>query len=309
MTLDLGGEGCRSELVTRERRGAVTGSERLALDAHLATCAACRLSRGVFDDFDAADVVDVHDGVRIQGLSEVARRWRGVGARRDSNRRRVRTLAAAAALVVCGGSASAAVWWWRRPVVERSIAAAPAFAMTPSPERAGHRDRLAAAPPAARLPELSGTEAPRARPRPRATVRVASGAVANRARADSPSAAALLQQATEARQSGAGDRAAGLYRQLQREFPASPEAVLSAVPLGRLLLDGGSPRASLAQFDGYLGRSRGGALIPEALYGRARALAQLGDRAEERRTWARLCADFPQSAYAPLGRRRLAEPE
>ncbi len=118
-----------------------------------------------------------------------------------------------------------------------------------------------------------------------------------------------MQQATEARQRGDRTRAAELYRRLQRQFPASAEAVLSAIPLGGLLLDDGLPRAALAQFDDYLGKAHGGALIPEALYGRARALGRLGDRAEERRTWTRLCADFPDSAYAPLGRHRLAELE
>jgi TolA-binding protein len=123
------------------------------------------------------------------------------------------------------------------------------------------------------------------------------------------SAASLLRQATDARRTGARDRAVELYRRLERDFPGSPEAVLAAVPLGRLLLETGYPRAALAALDGYLGAARGGTLIPEALYGRARALAELGDRAEERKTWQRLCADFPGSVYAPLGRRRLVELE
>jgi TolA-binding protein len=50
-------------------------------------------------------------------------------------------------------------------------------------------------------------------------------------------------------------------------------------------------------------------LIPEALYGRGRALTGLGDRAEETRTWQRLLRDFPDSAYAEPARRRLAELE
>ena len=154
-------------------------------------------------------------------------------------------------------------------------------------------------------PPASGTSV-RQRPRPvlRAAAETRAGALP-----PSTSATSLLQQATEARQRDERARAAELYRRLQREFPGSAEAVLSAVSLGGLLLEDGLPRAALTEFDGYLAKARGGALIPEALYGRARALGRLGDRAEERRTWTRLCADFPDSAYASLGRHRLAEIE
>jgi outer membrane protein assembly factor BamD (BamD/ComL family) len=38
-------------------------------------------------------------------------------------------------------------------------------------------------------------------------------------------------------------------------------------------------------------------------------LAVLGDRQEERQSWERLLANFPDSAYAPLARRRLADLE
>jgi TolA-binding protein len=157
-------------------------------------------------------------------------------------------------------------------------------------------------------PQTAASRSPEAPARPR-TARAASRAAVETVPAGPAAAASILRQATEARQRGERARAAELYHRLQREFPASAEAALSAIPLGGLLLDDGLPRAALTEFDGYLTRARGGALIPEALYGRARALARLGDRAEERRTWMRLCADFPDSAYAPLGRHRLAEIE
>ena len=119
--------------------------------------------------------------------------------------------------------------------------------------------------------------------------------------------ARLLREASDARRAGDAERAMGLYRKLQEQFARSPEAVLSAVPMGRLLLDRRRPQAALGQFDAYLGSSRGGVLIPEALYGRGRALASLGDRKEERQTWVRLLVDFPDSTYGPTARRRLAE--
>ena len=119
-------------------------------------------------------------------------------------------------------------------------------------------------------------------------------------------ATALLAEAGRARGEGQLDRAASLYRRLQREFPGTPEALVSTVPLGRLLLDGGSARAALAAFDGYLRGMPRGPLVAEALYGKGRALEALGDGVEERRTWERLVTDQAGSAYAPHARRRLA---
>ena len=102
------------------------------------------------------------------------------------------------------------------------------------------------------------------------------------------------------------DRAASLYRRLQREFPGTPEALVSAVPLGRLLLDGGAARPALAAFDAYLRDVPRGPLVAEALYGKGRALEALGDRDEERRAWERLVGDHAGSAYVPHAQRRLA---
>jgi TolA-binding protein len=296
-----GAADCRSELVVEGRRGRLSEQGRLALDAHLAACAACRLAGEVSGDFDAADAVDLRDGARIRALSDVARRR--VWGREGRSSVRWRAVAAAAALVIFCGSASAAVWLWRRPAVSPAGVARPP--VPPAEVAARARASAAATGPVATAATLPTAEAV---PRPRAA-RPAMRPVALVRPADTVTAGSILRQATEARQKGERPRAADLYRRLEREFPASPEAVLSSVSLGSLLLDDGLPRAALAEFDGYLARAHGGALIPEALYGRARALARLGDRPEERKTWTRLCADFPESAYAPLGRRRLAELE
>ncbi|HEY4395449.1 MAG TPA: tetratricopeptide repeat protein [Polyangia bacterium] len=290
---------CRSELVVQARRGQLSEQGRLALDAHLAACSACRLAREVSADFDDADAVDLHDGARIRSLGDLARRKTWGQARAPA---RLRAVAVAAAVVIFCGSASAAVWWWRRPVPAARRAATP----LELPPRA--RVQVRSASPAALAPPLPVVPAPTTLARARVS-HPATKTLALVHTGDGETAGALLRAATEARQQGERSRAAELYRRLQREFPASREAVLSAVSLGGLLLDDGLPRAALGQFDGYLAGARGGALIPEALYGRARALARLGDRAEERKTWTRLCTDFPDSAYAPLGRRRLAEIE
>jgi TolA-binding protein len=307
----IAGDDCRSELLVAARRGRLSDGGRLALDAHLAVCPSCRMSHDVSCDFDSAEAVDLHDGARIRALADRARLSLGGGAGIDSvgsvGRRgtrvrppvRLRALGAAAALVVFCGSASAAVWWWRRPAPVRPSVAPRTFASALSVS-------TSVRPPQASLPLAVPVAQLRARPRlvPHATLAARASTAPS-----ATSATSILQQATEARQRGDRARAAELYRRLQREFPLSAEAALSAIPLGGLLLGDGLSRAALAQFDDYLGRAHGGALIPEALYGRARALARLGDRTEERRTWTRLCADFPDSAYAPLGRHRLAELE
>jgi TolA-binding protein len=308
---------CRSELLVGARRGRLTDAGRIALDAHLATCASCRMSREVSADFDGAEAVDLHDGARIRALADRARgrfgRFGGTGRSSGRAPARLRAIGAAAALVILCGSASAAVWWMRRP----SLAPARSVAAPPSTTRAAPEAAVRSqAPATVRSTAVTTPSAPpasatsvRQRPRPvlRAAAETRGGAPPPSA--SSASATLLLQQATEARQRDDRARAAELYRRLQREFPASAEAVLSAVSLGGLLLEDGLPRAALTEFDGYLAKAHGGALIPEALYGRARALGRLGDRAEERQTWTRLCVDFPDSAYASLGRHRLAEIE
>jgi len=290
-----GGNECRGELLGQSRRGALTDAGRLALDAHLASCAPCRLARDVLADFDQVDVVDIRDGGRVRALVDAARAAKASSGSRGRARaqRRVRFAAAAAALIVCGGSASAAVWWWRRPAPPASeTAARPVVtARADAPARVASRPALAA-PAAVVVPTAPA-------PRHRAAARSAVSG-------DAPSAAALLAQAGRARGDGQLDRAASLYRRLQREFPGTPEALVSAVPLGRLLLDGGAARPALAAFDGYLRDVPRGPLVAEALYGKGRALELLGARDEERRTWERLVGDHAGSAYVPHAQRRLA---
>jgi len=320
---------CRGDLVARERRGELSGNDCLALRAHLAECASCRVSRQIYVDFDDVSGIDVYDGARIERMSSAARRWahhRGRGARPGQawldRRRRLRGLGLMlAALLVCG-TASATVWLWRHP---RSYAVRAPEASAPAPSRPLASAAAAAAaatsastaastsgrldvPRRAALPGVAGHRVAHAPARQLAQLGqdVPASSAAWRA---ASRAAELLRQASDARRAGDGERALALYRSLQRDFPSSQEALVSSVAIGGLLLAGGTPRAALGEFEAYLGSSRGGELIPEALYGRGRALAALRDRSEERRTWQRLLADFPDSAYAPWARRRLADLE
>ena len=342
-----GAEECRGELIARERRGELSGNECLALRAHLAECQSCRMARQVFVDLDDVSGVDLHDGLRIEKMSLAARRW-GQQASRPrvrswtrpwASHRPLRALAFAAVVLLIGGTASATMWWFRHPqptapIIEKIDAAG----SLESGPRAGKRARRKAegTPPPAQTanPVAEPAVIAMVDPAPAAPLEVPAPAAApepataprvrhhrdRRLALRSPvqgdgddgatgTPAALLHQASGARRAGDSDRALAVYRRLQQAFPRSAEATLSSVSLGGLLLDRQLPRAALAQFDAYLMASRGGVLIPEALYGRGRALAALGDRREEGRTWDRLLKDFPDSTYAPFAKRRLQELE
>ena len=312
---------CRGELVARAQRGPLSAAERSALRAHLASCDSCRLTQQVASDFAEMRAVERGDESRLERMSALARRAASGGGgpvRRRGLPARLRAAAVAAGVVLVAGTASATVWLL--PLLSRPAPAPPASA---SPRRietiASSATRrgaaLEVAPPP---PPVIVTPAPGLAPPEAVAVRAAAAGTPVRARARA-SAAALLREARAATTGGRGAEAVALYRKLQRDFPASTEAVVSAVPLGRLLLERASPQAALTEFNRYLrddvGKdlrydlraARAGALVPEALYGRAQALARLGDREQERATWRRLVADFPDSPYSALARRRLTE--
>lgn len=285
---------CHSELVLRVRRELASCSDRIALEAHLAACESCRLSFHFGKAFDCIGAVEVDDGARIERLASNARaRWahkaRASGFRQRARRFRVALLAAACVLGVGVAGATFGLLQ-REPALQPSSSTlAPVKTAAPTPRvhsLAPRRDSAAQAEPA-----------PATASAPRRATR------ATPAR----SATALFKDANEARRRGQLEQASALYSKLQSEFPRSPQAVMSAVSLGGLLLSSGRSDAALAQFERYLQQSRGGGLAAEALYGRGRALAGLGRRAEERLTWERLLREFPACPYAGRAERRLAE--
>jgi TolA-binding protein len=320
---------CPGDLLAIEQRGELSDAQRSALQAHCAECSSCRYARRVFADLADGGGVEPQDGAKIERMSNAARRWAHQRSRRASrslkDRRRPRAFVLTAWMLLVGGTASATAWLWRHPPARDAhsttmLGAPPGGAQIEgrARRRVGNSETadapVSVAPPAATaiepaiFPSSFGGPGPASRA---ATDRDMPPPSRRRARMTgdrSPmTPASLLRQASDARRAGDDERAIGLYRKLQDDFPTSAEAVLASVPIGGLLLQTSAPRAALAAFDAYLTSSRAGALLPEALYGRGRALAVLGDRREERRTWERLLADFPDSAYGPLARRRLAE--
>ncbi|AUX20880.1 uncharacterized protein SOCEGT47_013560 [Sorangium cellulosum] len=387
---------CRSELLVRVRRGAATEPDRLAFDAHLGTCASCRMSWELARAFDAVGAAEPGDAELLARIARVAigegafdprresapvrpdndvgrrgdvgrggdagrgsdagrgddvgERGSGLGrggdagepgsglaGRRGAGWRRGAWLYAVAAVLAGGVAAAAAALVQGRPAPE----ATPSARRLEPPLRGMMSRPRAAAPPEAvppasgaapvdATPAPSSAPAPAGAPPPRAAPEPAAPAARPRGAARGPSAAAppatasspmgssaaaasavtaeqLFREANDARRAGSARRAIALYRALQQGFAASPEATLSLVSLGSLLLDTGAPAAALAQFDRYLAAAGSRALAVEALYGRGRALRALGRSGDEAQTWRRLLREHPSSPYAEHARRRLTE--
>lgn len=296
---------CRSELVLRERRGELSPAERTAYVAHLGLCESCRLARQLGRDFDEDAGLEPGDGARILALAEQARRWAARQNRgskdvapvptRSRPSLRARTLLVAAALpLLIAAAASAGYGVYRARVSHEEGAPAAGTKKATAPPRAPRYAPATREPvpePAPAAPESTVAVPPRA---------AAAARVPARTRG---TAAERFELANAARQSGDIARAITLYRELERDFPASPEAAASELRLGSLLIERGRAGAALEQFERHLRRP--GALVPEALYGRGRALAALDEATAERQTWIRLLRDFSTSPYAAHARRRL----
>ena len=154
--------------------------------------------------------------------------------------------------------------------------------------------------------EPAPAEEPAATPHPEGFARAESPAASSGARARE-----LFAQANAKRRAGDDWGARRLYQELQQRHPQSPEAEVSRVALGRLLLERSQdPKAALDQFDSAMnqpGQSDQAGLAEEALFGRATALMRLGRTDDERKTWLLLLDRFPGSVYADRAHARLRE--
>ena len=98
----------------------------------------------------------------------------------------------------------------------------------------------------------------------------------------------LFARANRVRQEGDAASALALYRELLQRFPASNEAVVARLSVGRLLEAGGDASGALAEYNAYLADGRRTELREEALVGRARMYEKLALREEERQAWQEL---------------------
>lgn len=291
---------CRAELVLAERRGELPRVARQALDNHLRVCDSCRILREYGGAFEGEQQVDVGDAAKLDAMLAASDRWlrRARTQRwRVPSTRRYRLALLAAALSVCSMAAAAAAIVTRVGSPSQvELPAKPWTANPASPARAAIASALVApfAAAARRLPpDLTESVAKR-----RAPVNESEPGV---------TAAQLLQQATLSRRNGSTGEATKLFRRLQQQYPSTREAKLSLVAFGSLLLETGQPAEALEQFNRYLVSSAGQSLNAEALYGKGRALAQLGRTQDERSAWLQLVERFPNSPYVSHARKRLAQ--
>jgi tetratricopeptide (TPR) repeat protein len=310
---------CPDSLLARARAGTLSSLERSQLQRHLGQCEACRVSLAVGQDFDGALAAQSDDTRIVTRVVEAVRAAATVRASVSRPARRARrggrlfAYSVAAALLTISCVVGAA-----RPSVRRTLAVflglqdrevrndAPTVEVIP--RTVPRRESLGEMPVVASS-SLDTPQAPTQEPTP-------SPRYGGLARADSSqgreasSAKDLFARANAERRAGDEPGAKRLYQELQQSYPQSPEAEVSRVALGRLLLERSDPQAALDQFDRAMnrpGQSDQAGLAEEALFGRATALLRLGRTDDERKTWLQLLQRFPGSVYADRASARLNE--
>lgn len=312
------------DLIARSRRGELSANEERQLQRCLRASPTLRVAHLVGGDFDRVGEVEPGDDEQVRQFVADAMRRRATASRRWRGPRRLVGGLLAAALLLSG---TTAFGWWRgwvrlgfapAPAVATAASAAcPTTVPVDSPRRARPAKRTpdgspsaraegetAAADPLPRQPRASARP-PLAKPRPHPMSATSSTAAFERIETEPVTAETLFSSGNEARRAGQSARAIALFQELQQRFPASAEARLSRLSLGRIWLAQGRAQAALEQFDGYLGS--GGPLTEEALLGKARSLAALGRFEEERTAWQTLQRRFPTSVYRTQAEERLRQ--
>ncbi len=339
--------GSSEDLSVLSRRRALTLPESRRLELALKSSDESLLLHGAGSDYDAMDTSRPGDEDFVERLAErAAVRYASpsvhLAGRAGPRRRRASQLGAA---VLLAGVLAAGAWGIERThrpaqatpadetpssAVARPPGAAPARAPRSQVNDPDAPAPLTAAPSPAEPPPGAGVSSGAARQptsphgdaealtgtSPQPSPSPAAVAVAPRANGAEPGpsvaspvdAATLFARANSERKAGDVARAVASYGELQRLYPSAPEALLSHVLTARLALRSGDFSGALAHFDRYLAAARNGALVEEALQGRAQALRALGRPEAERRTLEELVERFPKSIQARAARSRLASP-
>ncbi|MBN2197399.1 MAG: tetratricopeptide repeat protein [Polyangiaceae bacterium] len=286
------------DLSVLARRGEATASEQRRLMMLLGASDTERFLDAFGRDCDGIALADRGDRARLERMVE-----RVVAAAPPPRPRWARrTAATAAGVALVSVTAVAGAF-----TIPRWLASP---TETPAATRCPGDDPATSRPPAARetapaAPTSAGASTPSATspspPTPSAIPSVSPS------RTDTRSAAEAFARANALRRQGRIPAALSAYSELQLGFPGSPEASLSHVVLGRLLLQQGLASAAHTQFSQYLSRTPGGALAEEAMFGQANALRMSGRTGDERRVLRQLVARFPNSITARAARTRLEE--
>jgi TolA-binding protein len=296
---------CQSDIVARARRYPLSREEQGQLEEHLAVCGACRMARRLGADFDAIGGVRPGDGAIILGLADrlVRRPRRGRVGMPHAGARKGAVAAAAVFALLAGAAAAYALIDRHTPPPSPPAEALLHRASSASPDEV---EVVASAGPRASRVEATATADDAPAPRKRHARAQAPAATAPEA-TTTDSAAVLFVNANAERRAGHAAEAIALYDDLEKRYPDADEARAARVSLGKLLLAGGQPSDALRQLEAYLSASPNGTLAPEALFGDAQALQQLGRKDDERGAWQRLVERFPYSVYTAQARRRLQD--
>ncbi|HVU00157.1 MAG TPA: tetratricopeptide repeat protein [Polyangiaceae bacterium] len=300
-----------TDLVALGRRGLLSEAEERELHVALARDPAVGVAQAVGTAVDHDTAVRAGDDDLVKRAAEAALarvadsglfpapepRPSGFRALRTPARRRGLSVMLAAALVLFTGAAFAlwtngiAARWFGRPV---TVQTEPVVVRPTETAKAAPVAPAASAAPDSVVDE-SGPSAGDNLELPKRPVSRPSG----------EDAASLFRAANAARRDGAFDRAKRLYSELVQRFPASDEASLARVSLGKLALNTGDPKEAEHEFDQYL-KGGHGQLAEEALVSRAESLRRLGRVDAERSTLQRLVAEHPNSVYAAEAKQRLS---
>jgi TolA-binding protein len=312
-------QACSDDRVARARQGALSAGEWQEFATHLATCADCRITWRLMLDFEQSAAPAPGDERTLGRAAKLAlarSRGRRVHAFRVG-------VAAAVILFVAGVASGAMLLRVRHLAVSTDL--------TDSARSAGSKAHAKAAVAMEKSAALPTTEPAAIPPAPsdvaqlpvagahrsahpsRKVIERTAGHLASVAPNASPSAVALdpppsvedastlFARAAREREQGRTSIAIATFRSLQRRFPQTPQAVLSLVSLADLSLGTGDAVTALAAFEEYLAVAPSGALFPEALLGKARALSALGRAREADAVWREIARRCPDSPY--VGRR------
>lgn len=280
--MNRAGVPCDDDRMSLLRRGGVETPEFEAFMEHLRVCDDCWGAWLAWRCLEPDGAVQPGDEKLVaRAADRTLRAWR-----RDLPRgRRTARAAAAAAVLLIGAMASAGIFEYQRRAGQREAIPVSPHALFASPRT---RRPNEPAGQAMALPLMPAPTEADARPFRRGRSEPAPATVAALEPGPwdpgaNPSAAALFEEATEARRNGQLEAAIASFERLQSDFPRTPEATVSLVSLAELFVNGGTPASALPLFDEYLARAPAGPLSPEALVGKARALDRLG-RTDEART-------------------------
>ncbi len=274
------------------RRDELTHPEQRRLDVLLQSSAEARLFHSLGARFDAEDPsAPVADATSEAIVDKLLQQLQKSGSQKRRALPRSPRLIAAAALLAA--SFAGAVIGVHRLRSVPAPAPSPASHPSTSPDAGRTLSRS--------LPSVVATSVPSQEP----TAPLPS-AEPTLARAVPSTAAELLSAAGRARRNGQPAQALELLQTLRARYPNSSEASASEITLGKLELERGASAAALGHFDGYLRHSPSGALTPEALWGRAQALTELGKSAEAQKSLSDLLQRYPNSPYASAARAKLS---